>query len=116
MDRSVRRDIEKRYKKLHKQFNGVASGKISCYVCEQCEQITKTREVADGHVPMGIECPHCHANAMCVTEMDAAPNIPVTYEWYRPTLDELTALAEEHLFTVNYVLNGGLLRRPCSKD
>lgn len=116
MDRSIKKDITRRYKELEKRFGGSGSGKVSCYVCEKCGLTTKVVEADDGVAPMGIECPYCHGEAMCVNEGDTAPNVSVTHEWYRPTLDEVLAMADGHLFTVNYVLNGGLLRREIRKD
>ena len=85
MDRAIKTDITKKYREMEKRFCAPASGKVSCYVCEQCGMTTKVREVDDGLAPMGIECPYCNANAICITEGDTAPNIPVTHEWYRPS-------------------------------
>ena len=114
MDRTVKRDIKKRYGKLLERYKG-NGGEVHCYICEQCGQLTKTKDVAEGLVPMGIECPHCNANAMCIADGDTAPNKAVTYEWYRPSLDEAYKLAEENkFFQLNFVLNGGLMRRKCS--
>lgn len=114
MDRAVKRDIQKRYKKMVERFKGDAD-EISCYVCEQCGQATKVRKVEKGMSPGGIECPYCHGEAG-LEIFDTFPNVPVTYEWYRPTLDEVLAMAEEdRAFTMNYILNGGLIRRECSK-
>ena len=88
---------------------------ISCYVCGNCGQVTKVRQIVNGIAAGGIDCPACGIQAGI--EIDTYPNIPVTYEWYRPTLDEVFSLAEENrMFTVSFVLNGGLLRRPCSQS
>lgn len=114
MDRSVKRDIQKRYNKMLERFNGEVD-EISCYVCEQCGQVTKVRQIEKGMSPGGIECPYCHGDAN-LNIFDQFPNIPVTYEWYRPSLGEILEMAEDRMFTVNYVLNGGLLRRECSKN
>lgn len=115
MDRSVKRDIEKRYRKIVEMFSGEAD-EVSCYVCEQCGQVTKVRQVVKGMSPGGIECPYCHGQAG-LEIFDSFPKIPVTHEWYRPTLDEVMAMAEEDkAFTVNYILNGGLIRRECSRS
>ena len=115
MDRTVKRDIQKRYKKMVERFNGNAD-EISCYVCVQCGQVTKVRQIDKGMSPGGIECPYCHGEAM-MEMIDTFPNIPVTHEWYRPTLDDVMAMADEDkMFTVNYILNGGLIRRQCSQS
>lgn len=113
MDRAVKRDIQKRYKKMVKRFTG-ETDEITCYVCEQCGQVTKVRQKVKGMSPGGIECPYCHGQAG-LEIFDPFPNIHVTHEWYRPTLDELLEMAEgDRAFTVNYILNGGLIRRECS--
>ena len=113
MDRSVKRDIQKRYQKMTKEFEQRVN-EVGCYVCEQCGQATKVRQAISGSAPGGIECPYCHGDAFIAP--DTYPNVQVTYEWYRPMLEEVLAMAEEHMFTVNYILNGGLLRRSCSQS
>lgn len=115
MDRSVRRDIQKRYKKMAERFQGDAD-EISCYVCDQCGLVTKVRKVERGMSPGGIECPYCRGDAS-LDIFDTFPNVPVTHEWYRPSLGEVLAMADRDMaFTVNYVLNGGLIRRECSRN
>lgn len=115
MDRAVKRDIQKRYRKMVGQYDGEAN-EISSYVCEQCGQVTNVQQVVKGMSPGGIECPYCNGQAG-LEIFNRFPNVPVTHEWYRPTLDEVLAMAEEDkAFTVNYILNGGLIRRPCSKN
>ena len=110
MDRTIKKDVERRYSKMCEQFSG-KSEEISCYVCEQCGQVTKVRQIDEGMPMGGIECPHCHGQAGLVL-VDTYPNIPVTHEWYRPALCEVLEMVEDNrIFTVNLVLNGGLLRR-----
>jgi hypothetical protein len=92
---------------------GSEVNKIGCYECSQCGRVTRTVQRIAGVVPMGIECPYCHGDSF-FTE-DSYPNIGVTHEWYRPALDEVLAMTEGRLFTVNFVLSGGLLRRECSR-
>ena len=114
MDRSVKRDITRRYRKMEESLGGVAD-EISCFECDQCGQVTKVRQIVKGITPGGIECPYCHGSAG-LNIFDAFPNVPVTYEWYRPTLDEVLGMAEDRMFTVDFILKGGLLRRECLTD
>ena len=115
MDRSVKKDIQKRYAMMLKRFDG-ETNEISCFVCQQCGKVIKVRQTVKGMSPGGIDCPYCNGQAT-IEMFDAYPNITVTHEWYRPTLDEVLALAEENkAFTVNYILSGGLIRRECSKN
>lgn len=115
MDRSVKRDIQKRYRNLLERYGG-ESDEVFCYVCDQCGQVTKVRQIVKGMAPGGIECPYCHGQAM-MDIFDAYPNITATYEWYRPELDEVLRMVEnDKLYTVNFILSGGLIRRVCSKN
>lgn len=113
MDKSVKRDVTKRYKKMLRSIEGEEyfKGKENCYTCQECGRVTKTIDVDSGVTPMGIECPFCHGEAMSSFYSDIAPNVKATYEWYRPTLEETLSLVDEHFFTVNHILSGGLLRR-----
>lgn len=110
MARTVKKDIEKRYRKISERYKG-KTDKVFSYVCDRCGQVTKVRQVDEGIAPMGIECPYCHDNAFCYDEGDKNPNIPVGYEWYRPALNEVQQMVDERMFTVNFILSGGLLRR-----
>lgn len=113
MQRNVKKDIHRRYRMIAEQY-GSEVNKIGCYECSQCGRVTRTVQRIAGVVPMGIECPYCHAEAYCLDEDN--PNIPITHEWYRPTEEEVIALADEKLFTASFVLSGGLMRRECLKD
>ena len=113
MDRKVRKDILRRYADMTASVAAGESniGQINCYFCPQCERITKTVVKDSGIVPMGIECPYCHAEALCSENGDVAEKISVTHNWYRPTAEETLELAQENkLFTVSMILSGGLLR------
>ena len=111
MERSVRRDIARRYRDVSERYSSERS-ECHTYQC-QCGRVIRTRQLVDGIVPMGIECDVCHGDAYAVEDRH---DLPVTHEWYRPSLDELVGMAEKHLFTVNCVLGGGLLRRVCSES
>ena len=114
MDRTVKKDITKRYKAMIGKYLPLTYDKNASFFCEQCNQVINTTYADDGEIPMGIECPYCHGNAMSLTEGELAKNVPTTFKWCRPTLDEVLKMAEEgKLFTVNYVLGGGLIRKPC---
>lgn len=109
MDRAVRRDIQKRYKRITKEYKGDAD-EVFCYTCDNCGQTIKVRQKDKGIAPMGIACPFCNGDAL--NAVDTARNIPVTHEWYRPSLDEVMKMAEEgRMFMLNFVLSGGLVRR-----
>ena len=119
MDKLVKKDVIRRYKQMLKTVSkeNYYKDRTNCYVCEKCGAVTKTIDIDNGVTPMGIECPYCHENAMSSFYQDIAPNIEITHEWYRPTLDETLQLASENkIFTVTHILNGGLIRRPCSKN
>lgn len=88
-------------------------GEVNCYTCDTCGRVTKTRDADDGVTPMGIECPFCHGDAMSSFYQDIAPDIPVTHEFYRPTLEETLAMVDGRFFTVNHILTEGLIRRSC---
>ena len=107
MDRSVKRDIRKRYGLLKSQADN--TGQTDTFLCQGCGKPVRTIVKDPGVIPMGIECPYCNGNAMH-SEEDYT-NVEITHEWYRPALDEVYSMAEGHLFTVMMILNGGLLRR-----
>ena len=111
MDRAIKRDIRKRLRKITERYPNEVD-KILVFTCESCGKVIKSRQIVEGIVPVGIEC-ECGGNAFAYEEGDTLPDMPVTHEWYRPTADELMGMLNEHMFTVNFVLSGGLLRRPC---
>ena len=81
MDRAVKRDVTKRYKKMLESVSKEEyyKGKVNCYTCQQCGKVTKTLDVDNGVTPMGIECPHCHGDAMSSFYEDIAPGVEVTH-------------------------------------
>ena len=112
MDKQVKKDIERRYKKMLEQQSWEnTEGQEITFLCPQCGRPTKTKVVDAGIVPMGIECPFCHGDAM--QQEEEYPNISVTHEWYRPSVDELVEIAETGLFSAMMILQGGLVRRAC---
>ena len=117
MDKALKKDVTRRYNAMLRAYSGQGEyqGKVNCYTCSQCGQITKTIDIDNGVTPMGIECPYCHGEAMSSFYQDIAPNIGVTYEWYRPYLVDVLGMINKQFFTVNHILHGGLLRRPCEK-
>ena len=107
MDKSVKRDIEKRYKNIIVEDN---NGQTDTFLCQECNNIIRTKVTDSGLVPMGIECPFCGKEAYHQDEDN--PKIDITYEWYRPSLEEVLRMAEEkRLFSVSMILSGGLMRR-----
>lgn len=114
MEKSLKKGIVRQYDKMLKDVAGEEyyKGKVNCYVCQQCERVTKTIDRDSGITPMGIECPYCSGDAMSTFYEDRYPNVEVTHEWVRPTLDEVLQMAEEKkMFSVSHILNGGLIRR-----
>lgn len=113
MERSVKRDVQKRYRDMLESIGRYHKGDINCYTCNNCGKIIKTIDIDEGETLLGIECPYCHKGDAYSSEyQDIAPNVPVTHEWYRPTLDEVLQMVEEkRIFQSTYILNGGLMRR-----
>lgn len=111
MDRVVRKDIEKRYAAMLDNVTPEHKGMVNCYVCE-CGRITKVENIDGGATPMAIECPLCGKDAVSSEYREVSPETPVLYEWYRPSLKEVIEMMDKQFFTANYVLSGGLIRRP----
>ena len=111
MDRKVRKDVTRRYNAMVAQMEKVESnaGETDTFCCSECGKAIRTVKSVTGVIPMGIECPYCHGEAF--HEDEDNKNIPVTHEWYRPTLEETIILCDGNLFTASMVLSGGLLRR-----
>ena len=109
MNAKVKKDITRRYNAMLAGLSEDNKGQTDCYQCQQCNNVTKTVIVDNGITPMGIECPYCHGEA--IHQDTDYPNIKVTHEWYRPSLDETLALSDSQFFTMSMVLQGGLLRR-----
>ena len=113
MERTLKKEVTRRYKKMLKAFNdkGENQGKTNCYVCNQCHQTTKVYERDNGMTMHGIECPYCKGEAMSTDYEDVAPKVNATFEYVRPTLQEvLDEVEKNHIMTANYYLSGGLKR------
>lgn len=107
-------EIENSYKKLledvrTKDFYKIdLTNRVNCYVCKSCGHVTKTKDVDAGVTPASFSCEICNALAWSTFYKDILPNKLPTFEWYRPTLEELFKIRKKKAFSIEHVLKGGL--------
>lgn len=103
--------IEKSYNKL---LNDVATNdyykvdltnRVNCYTCSNCHHITKTKDIDAGVTPAFFSCEECGGSATSSFYRDIAPNKRPTFEWYRPTLQQVFKMSDGIL---EHILKGGL--------
>ena len=82
-------------------------GKVNCYVCSSCKDITKSVNKDAGVTPFIIVC-SCGNFAQSTFFNDIVPDKKPKIEFYRPTLEELSELNEAE---VTHVLMGGLIEK-----
>lgn len=110
------REIERKYSKLLKDvesndfYKVDLTNRINCYVCS-CKHITKTKDVDAGVTPFMINCESCGQSAHSTFFKDIVPDKPHTWEWYRPSLNQVLKMRKNE-WMLDHVLMGGLeLRR-----
>ncbi|WP_321321498.1 hypothetical protein [Labilibaculum sp.] len=115
------REVERLYEKLMhdvatKEFytDIDLANKVNCYVCEECQHITKTKDVDPGVTPFMFTCEVCKATATSTFYTDIAQDCKPTIEWYRPSLKETLKLRKDQ-GTLDHVLRGGLIDRKCKE-
>jgi len=106
--------IIKEYNKMLKfpELSGdVPADRFNCYVCKECETITKTIDVDKGTTPFFHTCSNTECDGFATSTFydDILPNENPIQEWFRPTLDEtLQYFKEGNLGLVDHIINGGL--------
>jgi hypothetical protein len=102
---------------VHYQTNGGNAGKTNCYTCRD-GHITKTIDKDNGVTPFMIRCRHkdCVQHANSSLYRDAVPDLEPTYEWFRPSVEDVIKMDRkgEHGM-VDHILNGGLDIRVITK-
>ena len=81
------------------------TNRVNCYTC-QCGHITKTKDIDSGVIPFLFRCEKCGNLAQSSFFKDIVPTQKPSFEWYRPSLDEL--LDDSKDIDLEHVLNGGL--------
>lgn len=81
---------------------------VNCYVCEDCDHITKTKDVDRGVTPFLHSCENCNGFARSTMYNDIAPGKEPTQEWFRPILKDLLT---KHMDNLDHILRGGLISR-----
>ena len=96
---------------------------VNNYRCNtECNHVTKTIDVDSGVTPFLISCEKCKADATSSFYDDLVPDQAPTFEWYRPSLDQVLAIRNESLSLppaskghnesiLEHILDGGLLSR-----
>jgi len=80
--------------------------RTNCYICKECNHITKTKDIDRGVTPMFFTCENCgNSHARSSFYNDIAPELTPTIEWYRPSLEETL---NAHPALQQHILNGGL--------
>ena len=108
--KSEKKDLKTQYQGLIERIQNNYTevnleNRTNCYICPTCG-ITKTKDIDKGVTPMVIMCPKCNKNfAKSTFYIDIDSSIPVTHEWYRPSLDEFLKLDRD---MQEHVLKGGL--------
>lgn len=114
--KSVKKDITRRYKEIDKAIANEEdnAGQKICFVCSKCKQAVKTEIKDKGLIPRGIICPFCGEEAL-PTDRDVMKDFEPTYEWVRPTLEEVLEHHDKPV-TCNFFLGGGLMRKEVRHD
>lgn len=104
------------YNKMLKSRNEVEPNKVNCYVCTNCNHITKTIDVDDGVTPFMHTCEECGQLAHSTFYKDIIPQEKPTQEWYRPSLKETLKWRSKNTQMLEHILNGGLDVRPIKQE
>ena len=87
-------------------------GLTNCYTCTNCGQVDKYLYVDSGTAPMVVGCSSCKKRSSFSSLMkQQAPNLAPTWEWFRPSLEQVKTFSKQPQLLM-HILNGGLLRRP----
>lgn len=116
ISKSVKKDITRRYNEIDKAIADEEDnvGKQICFVCTKCKQAVKTEVKDKGIIPRGIICPYCGEESFH-TENDVMKEFKPTFEWVRPTLEEVLELHDQPV-RCNFILGGGLVRKEVRND
>ena len=87
------------------------NNRVNCYVCVDCDHVTKTIDVDAGVTPFMHGCENCGGMARSTFYNDIMPHNKPTQEWYRPSLEEVKEMVDNQPHLLNHVLSGGLLNR-----
>jgi len=83
------------------------ANRVNCYVCQTCGHITKTKDIDSGVIPFMFRCEKCQEVAYSSFFKDIAPDQLPTYEWYRPTLQQVLKMKNKPDM-LDHILKGGL--------
>lgn len=114
----TKRQIIKRYENLKMRvatdsfYRVDLTNRVNCYICTQCNHITKTKDVDAGVTPYITSCETCEQPARSTFYVNITDSIP-TKEWYRPTIKEVLEI-KNNLGLIDHILNGGLISRKIS--
>lgn len=84
--------------------------RINCYQCADCKAVVRTIDIDTGTTPMFNKCDVCGGRSSSTFYIDKFPEVPITYEWYRPTLEQVLKQKGNHNY-IDHILNGGLSLR-----
>jgi hypothetical protein len=108
-----------------KGFDG--QGRKNIYQCQTCLGLICTVDRDKGVTPFMIDCkstPDCKGPMQSSFYM-THPQVKPTFEWYRPTADELVEIGnaitgpyatQRFAATVEHVQKGGLVLRPIKRE
>lgn len=103
------RQIEREYIKMIDQAeNNNHFGEINVFMCPSGHAI-KTIDIDPGKTPGFVNCGECGQKALSSEYKDILPELPVTYEFYRPDIRWIIRNRKKP--EVDYILKGGLLLR-----
>ena len=109
---SKTKQITKRYVRIVNYYKGVAPKGVNCYLC-RCGHITKTVDIDAGATPFLFTCEKCGELATSTFYSDSVPDREPTFEWYRPTLEQVLKIEDEDILF--HILSGGLEFRKIDK-
>lgn len=81
--------------------------RVNCYICKNCNLITKTKDIDAGVTPFIHTCEHCGGEAHSTFYNDIAKHLHPTQEWYRPTLKQVLKMRKNEGL-LDHILKGGL--------
>ena len=116
------REVTRKYNQLlqdvaTKDFYKIdLTNRVNCYRCKngKCGHITKTIDIAPGVTPMFFECEVCGSQTTSTMYLDIAPTQEPTFQWDRPTLNEVMKFRKKPGL-LNHILSGGLVVRKIDK-
>jgi RNase P subunit RPR2 len=110
------RELTRKYNELLKRvqeddyYKIDLTNRFNCYICSNCDNIIKTKDIDAGTTPSMFKCKCCGQYMRSTFYEDILPNRQHTIEWYRPTLKQMNKYRNNPSM-LDHLLRGGLAYR-----